>query len=55
MVVAADAAAVTRAGGELRLCHDGHHQSFGVPVPPACEHGPAMTVTVLLPVALTGG
>ncbi|SDT00330.1 Signal transduction histidine kinase [Friedmanniella luteola] len=43
------AAAVTRAGGELRLCSAGHHQSSGVPTPSTCEHGPAMTVTVLLP------
>lgn len=43
------AATVLRAGGELRLCSAGHHQSFGVPAPPTCDHGPAMTVTVLLP------
>ena len=45
------ATAVARAGGELRLCHAGHHQTYGTPAPPPCEHGPAMTVTLLLPLA----
>ena len=51
---------VTRAGGQLRLCSSGHHQRYGA-VPAAdpatdpatdkvpCDHGGAMTVTVLLP------
>jgi two-component system OmpR family sensor kinase len=43
------AASVNRTGGELRLCHQGHHQSHGTPVEVACDHGPEMTVTVLLP------
>jgi len=43
------AALVTGAGGELRLCHDGHHTCEGRPAPVPCGHGPAMTVTVLLP------
>lgn len=42
-------ALVAKAGGELRLCHDGHHASHGRPAPVPCTHGPAMTVTVLLP------
>lgn len=42
---------VDRAGGELRLCHDGDHSRHGARAPVACTHGPAMTVTVLLPVA----
>jgi signal transduction histidine kinase len=41
----------TEAGGELRLCHDGHHTSYGRSAPVPCTHGPAMTVTVLLPTA----
>ena len=44
-------ALVTGASGELRLCHDGRHSSHGRPAPVACTHGPAMTVTVLLPAA----
>lgn len=47
------AAAVTRGGGELRLCSHGHHQSYGVPAEVTCDHGPEMTVTVLLPTAPT--
>jgi two-component system, OmpR family, sensor kinase len=43
------AAIVTTAGGELRLCHAGHHHGVGVPVAVPCAHDPAMTVTVLLP------
>lgn len=42
-------ALVSQAGGELRLCHGGHHSSHGRSVPLACGHGAAMTVTVLLP------
>lgn len=42
---------VTDAGGELRLCFRGHHERRGVPVPVACDHTDAMTVTVLLPAA----
>lgn len=45
---------VTAAGGELRLCHDGHHTSHGHPAPVACEHGPLMIVTVVLPAADRG-
>lgn len=37
------------AGGELRLCYDGHHTSHGRTAPVECSHGPQMTVTVLLP------
>jgi len=42
-------ALVTGAGGELRLCYAGHHSSHGATAPVACDHGPEMTVTVLLP------
>jgi len=41
----------TAAGGELRLCHAGHHVRHGPPVPVECDHGPEMTVSVLLPLA----
>ena len=40
---------VAEAGGELRLCHDGQHATWGSPSAVACEHGPEMTVTVLVP------
>ena len=40
---------VARAGGELRLCCRGVHQRSGHPYSIACDHGPEMTVTVLLP------
>jgi two-component system OmpR family sensor kinase len=43
------ASIVTSAGGQVRLCHAGHHQRVGVPVAVPCEHDRAMTVTVLLP------
>ncbi len=43
-------ALVNEAGGELRLCHAGHHGSHGRPAPVQCAHGPEMTVTVLLPI-----
>jgi len=42
-------ALVTQAGGELRLCHDGHHTSRGRPAPVECSHGRQMTVSILLP------
>ncbi|SDS99018.1 Signal transduction histidine kinase [Friedmanniella luteola] len=44
------AAVVARRGGELRLCYAGHHELYGAAMPPLCQHGPAMTVTVLLPI-----
>jgi signal transduction histidine kinase len=40
---------VTDAGGELRLCHAGRHDSTGRAAPVPCVHDDAMTVTVLLP------
>lgn len=40
---------VTDAGGELRLCFAGEHQSTGHTTREPCTHGPAMTVTALLP------
>lgn len=43
------AALVGAAGGELRLCHAGTHVSHGTAAPVPCDHGPGMTVTVLLP------
>jgi two-component system, OmpR family, sensor kinase len=42
-------AIVAASGGELRLCFQGHHQSFGRRHPFVCDHGADMTVTVLLP------
>ena len=42
---------VVRAGGELRLCHDGHHASTGTVADVGCAHDDRMTVTVLLPEA----
>jgi signal transduction histidine kinase len=42
---------VTGAGGELRLCHDGRHVSRGTRTGVPCRHRPAMTVTVVLPLA----
>jgi signal transduction histidine kinase len=42
-------ALVTGAGGSLRLCHAGHHWTDGRIDSIACDHGDAMTVTVLLP------
>jgi len=44
-------ALVEQAGGEVRLCFDGIHESRGHPAPVECSHGPSMTVTVLLPAA----
>jgi signal transduction histidine kinase len=40
---------VTAAGGELRLCHAGRHVSHGPALPLPCDHGPRMTVSVILP------
>jgi signal transduction histidine kinase len=48
-------ALVVQSGGELRLCHEGHHSSHGRPAPVACGHGPEMTVTVLLPASAASG
>jgi signal transduction histidine kinase len=45
---------VVRAGGELRLCHAGHHTSTGVVSDVTCGHDDRMTATVLLPVAHPG-
>ncbi|GAA3659137.1 ATP-binding protein [Nocardioides ginsengisoli] len=47
-------ALVGQGGGQLRLCHGGEHVSFPSASPEgavaiACEHGPEMTATVLLP------
>lgn len=42
-------AIVSGSGGELRLCHDGHHRSYGTAQPINCTHDSRMTVTVLLP------
>jgi signal transduction histidine kinase len=42
---------VLRAGGELRLCFGGHHESFGSSGAGPCGHDEAMTVTVILPAA----
>jgi signal transduction histidine kinase len=43
-------ALVTQARGGLRLCCGGRHESHGQDIPIPCDHGDAMTVTVLLPV-----
>ena len=40
---------VTRVGGEVRLCHGGHHASSGTPADVPCLHDDRMTATVLLP------
>jgi signal transduction histidine kinase len=40
---------VSTAGGQLRLCHAGHHHRVGTPVAVPCRHDRAMTITVLLP------
>jgi two-component system, OmpR family, sensor kinase len=45
-------ALVVQAGGELRLCHHGHHASRGLTAPVECSHGDQMIVTVLLPAAI---
>ncbi|MEX0426116.1 ATP-binding protein [Nocardioides sp. DS6] len=44
-------ALVADADGELRLCFAGQHARSGATAPVACDHGPEMTVTVLLPAA----
>jgi len=43
--------AVTRAGGQLRLCSAGHHHRLGHDVPLPCDHDAGMTATVFLPPA----
>ncbi len=40
---------VVGAGGEVRLCHGGHHERIGLARETACTHDGSMTVTVLLP------
>jgi signal transduction histidine kinase len=40
---------VVGSGGELRLCHGGHHASTGAPSGVRCRHRDAMTVSVVLP------
>lgn len=47
-------ALVAHAGGELRLCHAGHHVSHGPALPVACEHDDRMTVSVVLPLLSAG-
>lgn len=42
---------VTQAGGEVRLCHDGHHASTGTPADVPCQHDHRMNATVLIPLA----
>jgi two-component system, OmpR family, sensor kinase len=42
---------VTGAGGELRLCHGGHHVSSGTPTEVPCRHDDATTISVILPAA----
>jgi two-component system, OmpR family, sensor kinase len=42
-------ALVAEIGGELRLCHHGHHVSHGHRVPVVCAHDSEMTVTILVP------
>ncbi|MGH3425034.1 MAG: sensor histidine kinase, partial [Nocardioidaceae bacterium] len=46
--------ALVQLDGGLRLCFDGRHETFGHPFALACEHGPRMTVTVLLPRSRAG-
>lgn len=41
----------TRAGGEVRLCHDGHHASTGTPADVPCHHDDRMTATLIIPLA----
>ncbi|WP_344048509.1 HAMP domain-containing sensor histidine kinase [Nocardioides panacihumi] len=41
----------TAAGGQLRLCHAGQHVNHGPSLPVECDHGPEMTVSVVLPLA----
>ena len=40
---------VATAGGELRLCHGGHHVTSGTPADVPCRHDDRMTATVLVP------
>ena len=41
---------IRQADGELRLCYQQHHTSYGRPVPEVrCEHSTSMTATVILP------
>ena len=40
---------VRTAGGELRLCHGGHHHPVETTVDGPCDHDDRMTVTVVLP------
>jgi signal transduction histidine kinase len=42
---------VVAAGGELRLCHGGHHRSVGTTTGVPCDHDGAMTVAVIVPAA----
>lgn len=44
-------ALVEQGDGCVRLCHGGYHASHGREVAIECDHGPAMTVTVMLPLA----
>jgi len=39
---------VATAGGELRLCHGGHHVTSGTPADVPCRHDDRMTATVLV-------
>lgn len=48
-------ATVDAAGGELRLCCRGRHQSFANPLPVDCRHSSDMTVTVLVATPSTTG
>jgi signal transduction histidine kinase len=43
------ASIATSAGGQLRLCHAGHHYRVGAPTEVPCTHGAEMSVTVLIP------
>nr|WP_272917579.1 HAMP domain-containing sensor histidine kinase [Nocardioides flavescens] len=45
-------AQVATSGGELRLCHAGHHVSSGAVTEVLCRHDDAMTVSVILPAAV---
>ncbi|KQV64315.1 hypothetical protein ASC64_16255 [Nocardioides sp. Root122] len=40
---------VGRTGGELRLCHGGHHVTTGTSADVPCQHDERMTATVLVP------
>jgi two-component system OmpR family sensor kinase len=43
------ASLVESAGGQLRLCHGGHHVRIGHSFESPCDHGDQMTVSALLP------